>query len=238
MPIHDWTRIEAGMFHDFHLAWIAELRQQLNRGLLPEGYYVMAEQHTGPPYDSPRPEPDDSARTVTLTWPRVQRRLEALTSPKGKRRTLVLRHVSGHEIIALIEIVSPANKDRRASVIDFVNKMITALKFQIHVLLIDLLPPGRYDPSGMHGAVWERFGKPVPYDLPPDQPLSAAAYLARRRPRAFVNHLTVGGKLPAMPLFLSTKRFVSLPLAPSYDAAFEGMPAFWREVVEGVREPA
>lgn len=23
MPIHDWTRVEAGIFHDFHHAWIA-----------------------------------------------------------------------------------------------------------------------------------------------------------------------------------------------------------------------
>ena len=44
MPMHDWTRVEAGTFHDFHLAWIAELRKALNGGVLPPGYYVMAEQ--------------------------------------------------------------------------------------------------------------------------------------------------------------------------------------------------
>ena len=27
MPIHDWTRVKAGTFHDFHLAWIAEMRK-------------------------------------------------------------------------------------------------------------------------------------------------------------------------------------------------------------------
>lgn len=35
MPIHDWTRVTAGTWHDFHLAWIAELRNVLNGGLLP-----------------------------------------------------------------------------------------------------------------------------------------------------------------------------------------------------------
>ncbi len=44
MPIHDWTRVSAGTFHDFHTAWIAELRRALNGGVLPEGYYAMAEQ--------------------------------------------------------------------------------------------------------------------------------------------------------------------------------------------------
>ena len=35
MPIHDWTRVTAGTWHDFHLVWIAELRNVLNGGLLP-----------------------------------------------------------------------------------------------------------------------------------------------------------------------------------------------------------
>jgi hypothetical protein len=31
MPIHDWTRVDAGIFHDFHLAWIAEIREATYR---------------------------------------------------------------------------------------------------------------------------------------------------------------------------------------------------------------
>ncbi len=45
MPIHDWTRVDAGIFHDFHTVWIGYLRTALNEGLLPEGYYALAEQH-------------------------------------------------------------------------------------------------------------------------------------------------------------------------------------------------
>src|SRR3954469_21493042 len=48
MPIHDWTRVTAGTWHDFHLAWIAELRNALNGGLLPPSYYAQAEQIAGP----------------------------------------------------------------------------------------------------------------------------------------------------------------------------------------------
>jgi hypothetical protein len=33
MPIHDWTEVEAGIFHDFHVAWIPE---NPPRALLPE----------------------------------------------------------------------------------------------------------------------------------------------------------------------------------------------------------
>src|SRR5436309_8007648 len=47
MPVHDWNRVTAGTFHDFHLAWIAELCRVLNGGLLPPGYYALAEQVAG-----------------------------------------------------------------------------------------------------------------------------------------------------------------------------------------------
>ena len=48
MAAHNWSRIFAGAFHDFHLAWIAELRNVLNSGLLPPAYYALAEQVAGP----------------------------------------------------------------------------------------------------------------------------------------------------------------------------------------------
>ena len=47
MPVHDWTRVDAGTFHAFHLAWITHLSESLNGGILPGGYYAMAEQHGG-----------------------------------------------------------------------------------------------------------------------------------------------------------------------------------------------
>ena len=30
MPIHDWSRVDAGTFHDFHQAWTIEIRNGLN----------------------------------------------------------------------------------------------------------------------------------------------------------------------------------------------------------------
>jgi hypothetical protein len=45
MPVHDWKRVDAGIFHDFHTVRIGQLRTALNSGLLPKGYYALAEQH-------------------------------------------------------------------------------------------------------------------------------------------------------------------------------------------------
>ena len=36
MPIHDWTRVPAGIYHDFHRGWTVEIRRRLNRGVLPQ----------------------------------------------------------------------------------------------------------------------------------------------------------------------------------------------------------
>src|SRR5215831_15550046 len=47
MPAHDWARVGDGTFHDFHYSWVLEIKRALKRGLLPRGYYVMAEQFGG-----------------------------------------------------------------------------------------------------------------------------------------------------------------------------------------------
>ena len=72
MPIHDWTRVEDGIFHHFHNAWNNELSNALNGGLLPPDYYALTEQHAGlriadvltlhaPPREEPPPSEGDVA---------------------------------------------------------------------------------------------------------------------------------------------------------------------------------
>jgi hypothetical protein len=42
MPIHDWTRVEAGDFCHSHHAWVVFLTNALNGGLLPDEFmYVV-----------------------------------------------------------------------------------------------------------------------------------------------------------------------------------------------------
>jgi hypothetical protein len=44
MPIHDWMRADAGIFHHFHQRWIGAITDVLNQRLLPGEYYALAEQ--------------------------------------------------------------------------------------------------------------------------------------------------------------------------------------------------
>ena len=244
MPVHDWTRVEAGIFHDFHTVWIGLIRNALNEGLLPEGYYALAEQHTGrgiadvltlhagPASDAPLP-PATGGIALAEAPPRVSRKRSLDPAASVRRRTLAIRHVSGHRLIALLEIVSPANKDRAASVGEFVEKAASALERGVHLLMLDLFPPGSHDPQGMHGAVVQRLAQSDEiYDLPPGDPLTLASYVAGLSVEMYLEHIALGSPLPEMPLFLRPDRYINVPLEPTYQAAYHGTPAFWRNVLE------
>jgi hypothetical protein len=246
MPVHDWTRVDAGTFHDFHTAWVIHLKETLNGGLLPAGYYALAEQHAGRVIadvltleEGHQPERPRETGPVAVAEapPRVRRKVVAGPGAtyRAARRTLTVRHVSGHRIVALIEILSPANKDRSASVRDFVDKVHAALRHGCHLLVVDLFPPSPYDRAGIHGAIWEDFGPDE--EPPPDKPLTLAAYAALQLPEAYVEPIAVGDVLPDMPLFLQPDGYVNVPLEVTYQAAYQGMPGYWRSLLEAQRPP-
>jgi hypothetical protein len=247
MPVHDWTRVEAGIFHDFHVGWLPEIRTALNDGLLPEGYYALAEQHAGhsiadvltlhasPVTPEPLPLPPDTGGTaVAETPPKVRRRQTVEQAALTRRRSLAIRHVSGHRLVALIEIVSPANKDRASHLEEFAAKAVSALDLGVHLLVVDLFPPGPQDPYGIHGVIRQHLEQSdEPYDLPADEPLTLVGYAAGPRVEVYLEHVAVGAALPDMPLFLRPDRYIDVPLEATYREAYRGVPGFWRDVLEG-----
>lgn len=265
MPIHDWTRVNAGTFHHFHCSWITHVGESLNGGLLPHGFYAMAEQHAGRMIGdvitfqeggldsvalgsvengagesgSGEPSPftgssDDSGSiAVAEAPPRVQRVMKPAENAiyRVKRKTIAIRRATTHRVVALLEILSPANKDRDESVRDIVGKAWSALEQGIHIVAIDLFPPSRFDPQGIHGEIWKRYD-PDDYDLPTDKPLTLASYAADEGPQAYIEHAAVGDPLHAMPLFLDRGRYINLPLEETYQTAWRGVPSVWRSVIE------
>ena len=237
MAVHNWKRVRSGTFHDFHTAWIGELRRALNTGLLPPDYYVMAEQVAGDvgPDVLALHSPNDSEGELldngdAANGGGLMLAAEALLYI-AKQKVLVIRHSSGDRIVAMIEIISPGNKQSRDEVDRFVHKALSALHGGIHLLIIDLFPPGRSDPQGLHGALWSRLGEDE-FLQPPEKPLTLAAYEARLLPIAYVEPIAVGLELPDMPLFLSTDGYINVPLEATYRAAYEGVPERWRRVIE------
>ncbi len=205
--IHDWTQVEAGIFHAFHHDWITEISRALNRGLLPGEYYALPEQIAGDfgpdvltlktTPASPDAWPSGGIALETAP-PKVDLRIRSDSSRyAAKAKAVAIRHVSDHRIVAMIEIVSPGNKSSRAALNAFARKAREALAAGVHLLLIDLFPPGPRDPAGIHPAIW---GEGDAFVLPPDRPLTCAAYMAGAGAEAFIDFLGVGQSLPAMAL--------------------------------------
>lgn len=239
MPIHDWTRVRANRFHHFHQDWMIEIARQLNRGLLPEGFTALAEQMTG------GPEPD----VVTLSLPRRPRTGLAMgialsEAPLHTRHQaqaeavrysqkadhIVIRHPDGI-VVAVIEIVSPGNKSSAHAIKSFANKAARFLLAGINLLIVDLFPPTKRDPQGIHKLVWDRIEE-QDFGLPRDKPLTLAAYSAGGVIRAFVESVAVGDSLPDMPVFLDPDHYVRCPLESTYQASWDVFPKALKEPLE------
>lgn len=247
MPIHDWTRVSAGTFHAFHNSWIAQLQETLNSGVLPSGYYALGEQTAGDvgpdvlalesPLDVAAPSVGEDRLEGTIAVaerpPKVQWSAESeMAFYLERQRSLVIRYASGDRIVALIDIVSPANKVSPTNLETFLDKAVAALRHGYDLLVLDLHPPGVHDPQGIHGAIWSALGERE-YAAPEDAPLTSAAYAAGAVVSAYVEPTAVGRTLIEMPLFITHGRYVNVPLGATYLAAWRGVPQRWRQVIEG-----
>src|SRR5208282_2407472 len=123
MPIHDWTRVPAGLFHDFHQSWSVRIKDALNAGRLPKGVAALVEQRAGPREadvlaierkGKPRPTAPDGGVAVQKppATQIIRRSANRIYADRANR--VVVKHHLGR-IIAVIEILSPGNKDSRAA---------------------------------------------------------------------------------------------------------------------------
>ena len=91
-------------------------------------------------------------------------------------------------------------------------------------MVVDLFPPSKRDPQGIHKAIWDEFEE-EDLELPRDKPLTLASYDAGSDYVAYVEFVAVGDALPDMPLFLKPDIYVQAPLEPTYQAAWDAFPA-------------
>jgi hypothetical protein len=66
----------------------------------------------------------------------------------------------------------------------------------------------------------------------PQLAASKHSYAAGEVVEISVEQLAAGAPLPEMPLFLRPDRYIDVPLESTYEAAYAGMPDFWRGVLE------
>lgn len=241
MPIHDWTRVDSGLFHAFHHAWIEELSRALNHGVLPENYFALPEQNIRGPIPDVltlklKAEPKDRSEgkggiAVAESAPRTRFTQRALAdSYVRKASRITVRHRHG-EVVAVIEIVSPGNKASRAEFRALIEKSADLIRQGIHLLIIDLFPPGKRDPQGIHKALWDEFEEQN-LDLPADKRLTIASYDAGPEYVAYVEFVAVGDALPDTPLFLKPGVYVLVPLDATYQSAWQEFPGPLKGLLE------
>ena len=241
MPLHDWTRVNSGLFHHFHQGWCWEISASLNRGPLPEGYTALVEQRSGTKeadvlaIEERYPDVNaagDGGGIAVREKPRaryVKRSEKEYYADKASR--VVIRHRLGR-VVAFIEIVSPGNNHDQISIAEFCDKIAEAIRARVHVLVVDLLPPSRRDPHGIHKIIWDHFEEDDPFELTTPQNRAFASYEADGVNTAFIETLAVGEALPAMPLFIAPGTHVLVPLEETYTQAWADTPKTVRRLVE------
>ncbi len=226
MPVHDWTRVSPGLFHDFHQSWTFALSGALNAELLPDGFFAVLEWKADPPiskanarnwqpeapphfFDPPESEPDD-----------------VCYARKANRITIRC----GLEIVvAVIELVSPGDKSSRAAVQSFARSAAGFLRADVHLLLIDLFPATPHDPQGIHAEIMGQMDCP---SEPEDKPLTLASYDMTGSVCSSVESFAVGDLLHEMPLALWAAHFVRVPLEATYQATWTLTPKPIRDLLD------
>ncbi len=205
MPLRDHFHAPLDRSHSwegFHGGWPAVIVQQLRRQL-PAGYTAEPRVNSGSQIESD---------AVTLEK-------AATTLPDfDEYEVRIYDTTEGRRLVAAIEIVSPANKERVEKRSLFAAKCAALLEKGVAVSIIDVVT-GRH--FNLYAQVLALIGHEDPTLGDPPAHTYAASCRWVKKKRALLqlwSHvLTIGGALPTLPLWLSEDLAVPLDLERSYE---------------------
>jgi hypothetical protein len=211
--------------------------QQL-RKLLPPGFVAEPRVHLGtlmeidvgaleadePPRSWPAgSNGEGGVATATATWTAESPVVAVETDPPDEYEYEVRIYDAERErhLVATIELVSPANKDRRESREAFVAKCAALLRKGVAVSVVDLVSIRRFN---LYAQLMEFIGHPDRTMSVVAPPIYAASCRwvttgTRAKLEAWSHALVVGQPLPTLPLWLTGKLAVPLNLEQSYEQA-------------------
>ncbi len=231
MPMHDWTRVSAGSYHNFHLLWIGQILTHLNKGLLPDGCYAMGEQRV----DGPEPDvvtfrqagSQNAAVGLLDAPPQTQLHVRSPESDAyAAKANRVSVYNSEDRVIAVLELVSPGNKDSTRAYKNFIGKLLEFIECSVHVLVVDPFPVWPTAPQTVFDALCTNLDLPTTPSNERHKPLQVVSVNANSRGghELFAETFAVDESLPIMPLFLLPGEYINVPLEVSYQAAWNGLP--------------
>lgn len=237
MPLRDHFRPpldDRSSWEGFHGGWPMVIVQHL-RVLLPAGYVAEPRVHCGPQVEidvaafenegaSERPTAgngEGGAATAVWAPPRPSVSVETKLREQDEYEVRVYDARRRRHLVAAIEIVSPANKDRPEHRNVFVGKCAALLQKGVAVSVVDLVTTRHFNLYAELLA-FLGHGDPTLGPAPPHLYAASCRWAGReKRPtlEAWSHVLAVGQPLPTLPLWLSESLGVPLDLERSYEQA-------------------
>lgn len=233
MPLLNHFRppiVNKGSWEGFHGMWPALMVMDLCKSL-PEKYTAEPRVHLGKNFEvdvctfdvEGRTEFESSSlgsETSTATWspPEPTLTLDLDPTEVYEYEVLIFDQERGRELVAAIELVSPANKDRPETRQAFISKCAVLLQKKICVSIVDLVTVKHFN---LYCEVLDAFGQTDPAFTP--NPPSTYAVTCRShdlatrwRFESWAYPMVIGERLPVLPIWLDNDHAISLDLEISY----------------------
>jgi hypothetical protein len=237
MPLRDHFRPpldDVTAWEGFHGQWPAMIVLTLSRKL-PRRYVAAPRVHSGAyveidvaTYDKDDPGPPsldagtgNGGGVATAVWAPPRPTLAVATDLPAPEEYEVRVYDSkrGRRLVAAVETVSPANKDRPEHRRAFVARCAALLQERVSVTIVDLVTTRNFN---LYGELLELIGQTDPSLGTEPPPLYAAACRGTKKGEAWfletwMHPLTLGQPLPTLPLWLADNLAVPLELEASYE---------------------
>jgi len=213
--------------------WPAIMVQELST-VLPENFTAEPRVHLGTYFEidvcAYKGDEDSQPRMTTASgpagaatamWapPEPTLAVDADLTEQYEYEVLVYDQSRGRHLVAVVEIVSPANKDRQESRQAFVSKCSALLQKRVSVSIVDLVTTRRFN---LYCDLLELIGQADPAfapEAPATYAVTCRGRKIREKPRieTWAYPLITGKQLPTLPIWLSEDLAVSLNLEASYE---------------------
>ncbi|MCI0464472.1 MAG: DUF4058 family protein [Gemmataceae bacterium] len=208
MPLLDHFRpplSETRSWESFYGAWAVEITAALNRTLLPDNCFAEVQFALSSRIDVDLHPPQAPALVLPTSFP-------------DDIEVQVFRSSGGANLVAAVELVSPANKDRPEHRQAFAAKCASYLQRRIGLVILDIVTERH---ANLHDELVRILGQPKGFTLPEGSSLYAVAYRPSRRATGdqieiWPYILAVGQALPTMPLPLRDGPTLPLDLEATY----------------------
>jgi len=235
MPLHDWSKLPE--WDGVHQLWIVELYRDV-KARLPPGFRAGMATVPGLTIGAPATHPDVSVQRTALNAP-VEYPAGDLSAFDTEVTLLTLEPCKAinvyrdRDLVSVLELLSPANKDRPKTRQAMVDRIVGYLALGIHVMYVDVhAQPFEFSPADAIAAALDYSQPPCPSPqalaFRVGGPLNGEGRLLaiRRAP------LTIGQALPTIGLPISQTQVVPIDLEGAYARA-TGEYLSWLPSVNG-----